>query len=108
MAADNKATFATADGIAVGTVDYMSPSRRLAARWMAAATVQPGLFDVPLDDRELAYPGESPIDRLGRRISARPTRITDLIPDLPSAGPRARQVDGHQAPGSIRFGPGGC
>ena len=45
---------------------------------------------------KLAYPGESPIDRLGRRISARPTPITDLIPDLLSAA--ARVLDKLTAP----------
>jgi serine/threonine-protein kinase len=37
---------------------------------------------------KLAYPGESPIDRLGRRLSARPTPITDHIPDFPAHAAR--------------------
>jgi serine/threonine-protein kinase len=37
---------------------------------------------------KLAYPGESPIDRLGRRLSARPTPIADHIPDFPSQAAR--------------------
>ena len=89
MAADNKATFATADGIAVGTVDYMSPEQALGREVDGRSDLfSLGCSMFHLMTGKLAYPGESPIDRLGRRISARPTPITDLIPDLPSAAAR--------------------
>lgn len=89
MEADNNATFATADGIAVGTVDYMSPEQALGREVDGRSDLfSLGCSMFHLMTGKLAYPGESPIDRLGRRISARPTPITDLIPDFPSAAAR--------------------
>ena len=32
-----------------------------------------------------AFPGDNPIERLGKRISGRPVPITDLRPDLPAS-----------------------
>jgi len=97
MEADNNATFATADGIAVGTVDYMSPEQALGREVDGRADLfSLGCSMFHLMTGKLAYPGESPIDRLGRRISARPTPITDLIPDFPSAA--ARVLDKLTAP----------
>ena len=88
MEADNNATFATADGIAVGTVDYMSPEQALGREVDGRSDLfSLGCSMFHLMTGKLAYPGESPIDRLGRRIDARPTPITDLIPDLPPPRP---------------------
>jgi serine/threonine-protein kinase len=85
LEADGNATFATADGIAVGTVDYMSPEQALGREIDGRSDLfSLGCAMYHLMTGKLAYPGESPIDRLGRRISAKPVPITEHIPELPS------------------------
>jgi serine/threonine protein kinase len=85
LEADSNATFATADGIAVGTVDYMSPEQALGRDVDGRSDLfSLGCATYHLLTGKLAYPGESPIDRLGKRISARPVPITEHIPDLPA------------------------
>jgi serine/threonine-protein kinase len=89
MEADSHATFATADGIAVGTVDYMSPEQALGREVDGRSDLfSLGCSMFHLMTGKLAYPGESPIDRLGRRISAKPAPITDYIPEMPSSAVR--------------------
>ena len=89
MEADSNATFATADGIAVGTVDYMSPEQALGREVDGRSDLfSLGCAMFHLMTGKLAFPGESPIDRLGRRISAKPVPITDHIPEIPSAAVR--------------------
>jgi serine/threonine-protein kinase len=86
LEADSNATFATADGIAVGTVDYMSPEQALGRDIDGRSDLfSLGCAMYHLMTGKLAYPGESPIDRLGRRISARPVPISEHIPDIPSS-----------------------
>jgi serine/threonine-protein kinase len=92
MEADTNATFATADGIAVGTVDYMSPEQALGRDVDGRSDLfSLGCAMYHLMAGQLAFPGESPIDRLGRRISAKPVPITDYLPDLPSAAVRVME-----------------
>jgi serine/threonine-protein kinase len=85
MEADDSATFATADGVAVGTVDYMSPEQALGRDVDGRSDVfSLGCAMFHLITGKLAYPGETPIDRLGRRINKSPVPITDYLPDFPS------------------------
>jgi serine/threonine-protein kinase len=89
MEADNNATFATADGIAVGTVDYMSPEQALGREVDGRSDVfSLGCAMFHLMTGKLAFPGESPIDRLGRRISAKPVLITEYLPEIPVSAAR--------------------
>jgi serine/threonine-protein kinase len=89
MEADTNATFATADGIAVGTVDYMSPEQALGREVDGRSDLYSlGCAMYHLMTGNLAFPGESPIDRLGKRISGKPVPITEHIPDLPPAAVR--------------------
>jgi serine/threonine-protein kinase len=89
MEADDSATFATADGVAVGTVDYMSPEQALGRDVDGRSDVfSLGCAMFHLITGKLAYPGETPIDRLGRRINKSPVPITDYLPDLPSSAVR--------------------
>jgi len=84
LEADSNATFATADGIAVGTVDYMSPEQALGREVDGRSDLfSLGCATYHLLTGKLAYPGDSPIDRLGKRISAKPVPITEHLPDLP-------------------------
>ncbi|MGC8644630.1 MAG: serine/threonine-protein kinase, partial [Isosphaeraceae bacterium] len=89
MEADNNATFATADGIAVGTVDYMSPEQALGREVDGRSDVfSLGCAMFHLMTGKLAFPGDSPIDRLGRRISAKPVPLSDYLPDVPPIATR--------------------
>jgi serine/threonine protein kinase len=89
MEADTNATFATADGIAVGTVDYMSPEQALGREVDGRSDLYSlGCAMYHLMTGNLAFPGESPIDRLGKRISGKPVPITEHIPELPSQAVR--------------------
>jgi serine/threonine-protein kinase len=97
MEADSNATFATADGIAVGTVDYMSPEQALGREVDGRSDLfSLGCAMYHLMTGKLAYPGESPIDRLGKRLSGKPVPITEHIPDLPASA--VRVIDKLMAP----------
>ncbi len=85
MDGDSHATFATADGVAVGTVDYMSPEQACGREVDGRSDLfSLGCSLYHLITGRQAYPGTSPIERLGSRINNRPFPITELRPDLPS------------------------
>ena len=85
MEADNSATFATADGIAVGTVDYMSPEQACGREVDGRSDLYGlGCAMYHLMTGKLPFPGPSPIERLGKRISGRHVPITEHLPDIPS------------------------
>jgi eukaryotic-like serine/threonine-protein kinase len=85
MEADSAATFATADGIAVGTVDYMSPEQACGRDVDGRSDLYSlGCSMYHLMTGELPFTGSSPIERLGKRIGGRPVPITEHLPDLPS------------------------
>jgi len=85
MAADTASTFATADGIAVGTVDYMSPEQACGREVDGRSDLYGlGCSMYHLMTAKLPFPGSSPIERLGKRISGRHVPITEYLPDLPS------------------------
>jgi len=86
MESDTHATFATADGIAVGTVDYMSPEQACGRDVDGRSDLfSLGCSLYHMMTGKQAFPGDSPIERLGRRINNRHVPITDLRPDLPSS-----------------------
>ncbi len=85
MEADSAATFATADGIAVGTVDYMSPEQACGREVDGRSDLYGlGCSMYHLMSGKLPFPGDSPIERLGKRIGGRHTPITEHLPDLPA------------------------
>lgn len=84
--ADTSSTFATADGIAVGTVDYMSPEQACGRDVDGRSDVFGlGCAMYHLMTGRLPFPGTSPIERLGKRLSGRHVPITEYLPDLPSS-----------------------
>jgi serine/threonine-protein kinase len=84
MEADEHATFATADGIAVGTVDYMSPEQACGRDVDGRSDLYSlGCAIYHLMSGRLPFPGTSPIERLGMRLSGRPVPITEHLPDVP-------------------------
>jgi eukaryotic-like serine/threonine-protein kinase len=86
MEADNSATFATADGIAVGTVDYMSPEQACGRDVDGRSDLYGlGCAMYHLMTGKLPFPGPSPIERLGKRISGRHVPITEHLPEIPSS-----------------------
>jgi serine/threonine protein kinase len=86
MQADSAATFATADGIAVGTVDYMSPEQACGREVDGRSDLYGlGCSMYHLMSGKLPFPGSSPIERLGKRIGGRHTPITEYLPDVPAS-----------------------
>lgn len=84
--ADDQSAFATADGIAVGTIDYMSPEQACGKDLDGRSDLfSLGCTMYHLITGRHAFPADSPIERLGKRINGRPVPITDLRPDLPSS-----------------------
>jgi serine/threonine-protein kinase len=84
--ADSQATFATADGIAVGTVDYMSPEQALGKDVDGRSDLfSLGCAMYHLMTGRLPYPGDSPIERLGKRISGRPVPLSEIRSDFPTS-----------------------
>lgn len=85
MEADEQATFATADGIAVGTIDYMSPEQACGRDVDGRSDLYSlGCAMYHLLTGKLPFPGSSPVERLGVRINGRHVPITDIRPDIPA------------------------
>jgi eukaryotic-like serine/threonine-protein kinase len=85
MEADSSTSFATADGIAVGTVDYMSPEQACGREVDGRSDLYSlGCSMYHVMTGALPFPGDSPIERMGKRISGRPVPINDVKRDLPS------------------------
>lgn len=86
MEADEHSAFATADGVAVGTVDYMSPEQACGRDVDGRSDLfSLGCALYHLISGRQAFPGSTPIERLGQRINNRPTPITNHRPDLPTS-----------------------
>ncbi len=86
MEADNSTSFATADGIAVGTVDYMSPEQACGREVDGRSDLfSLGCAMYHLMTGKLPYPGDNPIERMGKRISGKPVPIIEVKPDMPSS-----------------------
>lgn len=84
MEADEESNFATADGIAVGTIDYMSPEQACGKEVDGRSDVfSLGCTMYHLITGKLPYPGDSPIDRLGRRLGGDSVPIREVRPDVP-------------------------
>lgn len=84
LEADAQASFATADGIAVGTVDYMSPEQACGREVDGRSDLYSlGCSMYHMISGRHVFQGESPFERLGRRINGVPTPLCDLVPDLP-------------------------
>jgi serine/threonine-protein kinase len=84
MEADGDTAFATADGIAVGTIDYMSPEQACGKEVDGRSDLYSlGCAMYHLVTGRLPFPGDSPVERLGKRLSGRPVPITEVKPDLP-------------------------
>lgn len=85
MEADEETNFATADGIAVGTIDYMSPEQACGKEVDGRSDIfSLGCTMYHLISGRLPYPGETPVDRLGRRLSGSFVPIVDVKPDTPA------------------------
>lgn len=85
MEADEQASFATADGIAVGTIDYMSPEQACGKEVDGRSDIYSlGCTMYHLISGKLPFPGETPVDRLGKRLSGRPVPILEVRPGVPA------------------------
>jgi serine/threonine protein kinase len=86
MEADELSTFATADGIAVGTIDYMSPEQASGNEVDGRSDLfSLGCATYHLMTGKLPFPGNTPIERLASRLSSRPLPLSAHIPDLPAS-----------------------
>ena len=86
METDNSETFATADNIAVGTVDYMSPEQASGKDVDGRSDLYSlGCSMYHLMTGRLAFPGDSPIERLGKRINGSPIPIQQVRPEIPAS-----------------------
>lgn len=84
MEADDQSAFATADGVAVGTVDYMSPEQAMGKELSPVSDLfSLGCTMYHLLTGRLPYPGTSPLDRMFARISQDPVPIKEFRPELP-------------------------
>jgi serine/threonine-protein kinase len=86
LEADNQSSFATADGIAVGTIDYMSPEQACGREVDGRSDLYSlgcTMYHVMTGQRP--FPGESDVERLGKRINGTPRPIADLIANVPES-----------------------
>lgn len=85
MEADESSAFATADGIAVGTIDYMSPEQACGKEVDGRSDIYSlGCAMYHMMTMRLPFVGDSPVERLGKRLSGKPVPITDVKPDIPA------------------------
>jgi serine/threonine-protein kinase len=85
MEADDDASFATAAGRSVGTLNYMSPEQSTASDVDGRSDLfSLGCTMYHLLTGQVPFPGETIAECLKRRTSGNPVPITDLRPDTPA------------------------
>ena len=86
MEADDALSFATADGIAVGTIDYMSPEQACGKEVDGRSDLYSlGCSMYHLMTGKLPFTGNTPVERLGKRISGKPVPILEVKLDVPAS-----------------------
>jgi serine/threonine-protein kinase len=86
LEADAQASFATADGIAVGTVDYMSPEQAMGKEVDGRSDLYSlGCTMYHLIGGRHVFPGASPLERLGQRINGKPAPLASVAPGVTPA-----------------------
>jgi serine/threonine-protein kinase len=84
MESDSNSSFATADGIAVGTIDYMSPEQACGKDVDGRSDLYSlGCSMHHLITGQLPFPGDSPVERLGSRINGKPVPVDQLANNVP-------------------------
>jgi len=84
MEADSETSFATAAGVAVGTINYMSPEQATAGDVDGRSDLfSLGCTMYHLLTGHVPFPGETVAECLTRRVRGSSVPITDLRPDLP-------------------------
>ncbi len=69
----------------MGTIDYMSPEQAMGKEVDGRSDIfSLGCAMYHLITGRLPYPGESPVDRLGKRISGKPVPILEARADVPA------------------------
>jgi serine/threonine protein kinase len=82
--ADSQATFATAAGRAVGTIDYMSPEQAIGCDLDGRSDLfSLGCTIYSLMTGQRPFTGDTAVERLRQRINGRPVPIGEIRPDLP-------------------------
>ncbi len=84
MESDSESSFATADGIAVGTIDYMSPEQACGKDVDGRSDLYSlGCAMHHMITGQLAFPGNSPVERLGKRINGKPVPVNQIVNNIP-------------------------
>jgi serine/threonine-protein kinase len=85
MEDDPNSTFQTADNIAVGTIDYMSPEQAMGKDVDGRSDqFNLGVTMYYLLTAKFPFPGNNPMERLSRRITGRPAPILEHRPEIPT------------------------
>jgi serine/threonine-protein kinase len=81
---DPQSAFMTADGIAVGTVDYMSPEQACGREVDGRSDIYSlGCAMFHLMTGQHVFPGENKVDRMLARVEGTPRQVSEFVADLP-------------------------
>ncbi|GIW86984.1 MAG: hypothetical protein KatS3mg108_1308 [Isosphaeraceae bacterium] len=81
---DGENTFMTADNIAVGTIDYMSPEQAMGRPVDGRSDLYSlGCTMYHVISGQRPFPGDSDVERLGKRLNSMPVPLADKVPGLP-------------------------
>ncbi len=81
---ESQGTFMTAENVTVGTVDYMSPEQACARELDGRSDLfSLGCTMYHVLTGRLPFPGDSQIERLGKRLNGSPVPLAEIMPGLP-------------------------